>query len=592
MTKVALYARYSTDMQSQSSIDDQLRTCRERAQREGWEVFDDYYDRAISGASMMRPGLQELMADARAGKFEVVLSEALDRVSRDQEDIAHIYKHLKFADIRFVTLSEGDIDEMHIGLKGTMNSLFLKELARKTKRGLEGRALQGKSVGGKALGYQTVKQFNGKGEVIEEERCIVAVEAEIVKRIFADFLKGKSPRKIAFELNQEKIPSPSGNGWGSSTINGNRRRGTGILNNELYIGRMVWNRLTYRKDPTTRKRISRLNPESEWVTIDLPELRIIDQETWDAVKSYQRKLDAQPTFNTKKRPPNLLSYLLVCGECGGGLSIIAERRYGCSTARNKGTCCNRTTIRQDVLEDKVIGTLRSRLMQPELTKIFCDEYTAHLNKVRMSHNAKRAQHEAELAKTQKAIDKVIESIKDGIDVSLIKDEANGLQRRKEQLTAILSTTEEAPSYIHPRMADRYATAVKELINSLDDPTHRDESSRILRELIDKIVLTPNEDRTALVVDLYGDLAGILQISQGNGRKIELKPKDELDNSLLVEIQQIQEMVDSAGTDGNCGLQAKQVQMVAGAMRRLNLTPDYGKVQLVAGVGFEPTTFRL
>jgi site-specific DNA recombinase len=233
----------------------------------------------------------------------VVLSEALDRVSRDQEDIAHIYKHLKFADIRFVTLSEGDIDEMHIGLKGTMNSLFLKELARKTKRGLEGRALQGKSVGGKALGYQTVKQFNGKGEVIEEERRIVPDEAEIVKRIFADFLKGKSPRKIAFELNQEKIPSPSGNGWGSSTINGNRRRGTGILNNELYIGLMVWNRLTYKKDPTTRKRISRFNPESEWVTIDLPELRIIDQETWDAVKSYQRKLDAQPTFNTKKRQP-------------------------------------------------------------------------------------------------------------------------------------------------------------------------------------------------------------------------------------------------------------------------------------------------
>lgn len=169
MTKVALYARYSTDMQSQSSIDDQLRTCRERAQREGWDVVGDYFDRAVSGASMMRPGLQELMADARAGKFDVVLSEALDRVSRDQEDIAHIYKHLKFADIRFVTLSEGDIDEMNIGLKGTMNSLFLKELARKTKRGLEGRALQGKSVGGKALGYQTVKQFNSKGEVIEED---------------------------------------------------------------------------------------------------------------------------------------------------------------------------------------------------------------------------------------------------------------------------------------------------------------------------------------------------------------------------------------------------------------------------------------
>lgn len=242
------------------------------------------------------------------------------------------------------------------------------------------------------------------------------------------------------------IPGPSGKGWGASTINGNRQRGTGILNNEIYIGRQIWNKLSYRKDPRTGKKRSRLNPQEEWVITEVPELRIVPQELWDKVKEYQGTLDKKPAFNHKKRPPRLLSYLLKCGECGGGMSMISQTQYGCSTARNKGTCANRKTISQEILESRVIETLQSKLMHPELTQVFCEEYTAHINKMRMSHNSQRVGYEAELSKVERNIAKVIESIKDGIDVSLIKDEANGLQRRKEELQRILSTTEEAPAY--------------------------------------------------------------------------------------------------------------------------------------------------
>jgi len=508
--KVALYARYSTDMQSENSIEDQLRICRDRATREGWTIVAEFHDRAISGTTMLRQGLQDLMAMATAGEIDIVLAEAMDRISRDQEDIAHIYKVFKFHQITFITLSEGRITEVNVGMSGAIAALFSVNLGDKTRRGLQGRALAGKSAGGKCFGYETIRQFNQKGEVIDEERRIIPEEAQIVHRIFQDYLQGKSPRKIAAELNAEGIESPTGKGWGQTTINGNRRRGTGILNNELYVGRMIWNRLRYLKDPITRKRVSRLNPESEWVVTEVPELRIVDDETWEAVRRYQRPLDAKPAFNGKRRPPKLLSYLLECGECGGGMAIVGKARYGCSRSRDKGMCGNKVTIRQDVLEERVIGTLRARLMRPELTEIFCREYTNHLNKVRMEHNAQRAAREKELADVQAKIDKVIDSIKAGIDVALIKDEANALQRRKEQLETLLEQTEEAPVYVHPRMGDRYAKAVGDLIKSLNDPAHRDASAKLLRELIDKIVLTPNEDRTALVADLYGDLAGILQ----------------------------------------------------------------------------------
>src|SRR6202453_1114282 len=106
-----------------------------------------YTDAAISGASLMRPGIQQLMQDAMAGRFQIILAEALDRLSRNLADIAGLYQSLTFAGVRIVTLSEGEISELHIGLKGTMNSLQLKDLAEKVRRGLRGRVEAGKSGG-------------------------------------------------------------------------------------------------------------------------------------------------------------------------------------------------------------------------------------------------------------------------------------------------------------------------------------------------------------------------------------------------------------------------------------------------------------
>ena len=144
--RVALYARYSSDQQRAASIADQLRTCREFAGRLGLTVVADYHDAAVSGASLMRAGIQSLMRDAAAHKFDVVLAEALDRFSRDQEDIAHLAKQLKFARVKILTVSEGEIAALHIGLKGTMNALYLEDLAEKTRRGLRGRVEGGRSA--------------------------------------------------------------------------------------------------------------------------------------------------------------------------------------------------------------------------------------------------------------------------------------------------------------------------------------------------------------------------------------------------------------------------------------------------------------
>ena len=263
--RAAIYARYSSDLQSEASIDDQVRLCQKRIDSEGWSLTEIYPDRAISGASTLRPGYQKMLEDARNGTFDIIVAEALDRLSRDQEDIAALFKQMTFVGVRLITLSEGEINELHVGLKGTMNALFLKDLSLKTKRGLEGRVRKGKSGGGNAFGYDVVKQTDDNGEPVRGERAINEPEAAIVQRIFKAFSQGQSPRSIARTLNDGGIPGPRGRSWRDTTIRGHHTRRTGILRNDLYVGSLVWNKQRYVKDPTTGKRLARPNPKDQWV---------------------------------------------------------------------------------------------------------------------------------------------------------------------------------------------------------------------------------------------------------------------------------------------------------------------------------------
>ncbi len=171
--------------------------------------------------------MQELIADGLKRRFDVILTESLDRLSRDQEDIAGFYKRMRFGGINIVTLSEGEVSELHIGLKGTMGALYLKDLADKTRRGLRGRIEDGKSGGGLCYGYDVVRQLDQTGAASRGERTINEAEANTVRRIFAEYLAGKSSRTIAMRLNSEGLPGPQGSEWGPSTIHGNPKRGNG-----------------------------------------------------------------------------------------------------------------------------------------------------------------------------------------------------------------------------------------------------------------------------------------------------------------------------------------------------------------------------
>jgi len=551
-----IYARYSSDLQSAASIVDQVHACSARIRAEGWVPGATYRDEGLSGATSLRPGYQAMLADARAGRFDIVVAEALDRLSRDQEDIAALYKALTFAGVKLVTLAEGEINELHVGLKGTMNALFLKDLAQKTRRGLEGRIRQGRSGGGKAYGYDVVRSFGEDGEPRRGARTVNEAEAAIVRRIFEAYASGDSPRAIAHALNREGIPGPSGKAWGPSTINGNRERGTGILNNELYIGRLVWNRLRYIKDPATGKRVSRLNPEQAWVIAQVTELRIIDQALWDRVKARQATLTAvvganghdthnKPAFWDRRRPRTLLSGLLKCGVCGGGYSKISAAHYGCSTARNKGTCTNRLNIRRDHIEPMILLALRTQLMDPDLFKLFVEEFHAEVNRLRKQDHAEQDRISRDLTRAGTRIANLVKALSDGMtspaitaELARLEEEKADLLRKKEALGS------DRKPLLHPNLAQIYRDRVADLETLLAHDTLSTDAMDRLRALIDEVVLTPTRYHQ-LDITLKGDIVAMLYLAFYDSKKPDTVPRDGLE-----------------------------------------------QVKLVAGVGFEPTTFRL
>jgi site-specific DNA recombinase len=611
--RVAIYARYSSDNQRDASIEDQVRLCKERTEKEGWDLVNIYTDHATSGASLVRPGIQSLMQAAMDGKIDIILAEALDRLSRDLQDIAGLHKRMVFSGVKIFTLSEGEISNLHVGLKGTMNQLFLKDLADKTRRGLRGRVENGKSGGGITYGYDVVKRIDQTGEYARGERAINALQARVVRRIFEDYTRGISPRTIAVTLNKEGVACPSGSTWGASTIYGNRQRGTGILNNELYIGRLIWNRLRYVKDPDTGRRISRLNPESEHVINDVPELRIIDQDLWDAVKKLQGEIN-HPELPLWKhnRPKNLLAGLMRCGCCGGGFTLMAATRVGCASARNKGTCDNRLTMKMEDIEHAVLSAMQAHLMDDALCEEFCKAYTQRMNQLRSEHNASLGNYRAEAAKLERERQQIIKSISDGVPGTLLKDRAIYVQNRREELDAILASVKEEPVIFHPNMANRYQKEIKNLVASLSDPAAKAQAAMILRTLIEKVVFTPRPGEKTLAVDLFGDLAGILSIATSRG-----KPAIEAELSKLQPVQQDGEdknepfgqspdskkpqisavlasskaMVAGAGFGHGEHFQNSAEPKVRGAL--ISQDPNTGlQNAMVAGAGFEPATFRL
>ena len=395
MLRCAAYARFSTDKQTPVSIDDQIRKCRDFADAKGWKLLDDclYTDEAVSGAGSDRNGLQRLLAASKSEPraFDVILVDDTSRLSRNMGDASRIREELSFVGVRIIAVSQG-IDsedeqaEVLFAVHGLVDTLYIKELGKKTHRALEGLVLRGLHTGGNCYGYRSVRAEGGVRIEVDES------ESAVVRRIFEMAANSCSLKKIARTLNSEQVPPPRQRAkkknvsWCPTAIHAMLRR-------EQYVGRLIWNRSRFMKSPGTNKRIRRPRPRTEWKVIERPELRIVPDELWEQVQNrlaWTKKVyggqERDGLLNRTASSRYLLSGLLKCATCGGNLVITSgrsrrgHRRYGCSQHFYRGTCTNGLQVRKDWVEERVLGKLQAAVLQPEAIEYAVSEFCSQLQK--------------------------------------------------------------------------------------------------------------------------------------------------------------------------------------------------------------------
>lgn len=463
--RIAVYARFSTDKQNAASIDAQVSKVRSFVEGRGGCLGATYSDEAVSGAVRKRPGLLDLVRAIEAGKVDVLVVEDLGRISRDVEDLAWFRKRCAYHGVRLIAIDDGvDTSSEGAELMGdvlsSFKSLYRREIAAKTLRGMEERARQGFASGAVAYGFRLVRVDYQGGEASKIE--IHEEHARVVRDIFDGYATGGlSLEGIAAALNERGVPPPRATkprkreAWGVSTVRT-------ILHNEAYIGRWSFGRTKWQRDPDTRRRRPRERDEA-LVVVDRPELAIVDGATWDAVRARLEETRFTFTKSGRRVPVRQargsypLSGLVFCGHCGQRMTISGgeegRRYYRCTGAR-VGACEQRRSVRESILRERLIAAIRERFGSSEgvalIEQLIAEELASE-----SESDTRRRDLVARLEQTEARIRRLVLAVADGNAPAVVLTTIGDLERQRDRDRAELE-----------RLAE-VATA------PLDAPTARD-----------------------------------------------------------------------------------------------------------------------
>lgn len=492
--RCAIYARYSSDQQRPESIADQIRHCRQEAARHpDWAVADDqiYADEAVSGASVEgRRGLQRMVQAAlkKPRPFDLILVDDTSRLSRDVVDTVQHFRELRFNGVDLFFVNQGlhsgrDNAEFLLAIYGAMDSEYIRELGRKTHRGLEGQALHGFSAGGIAFGYRREPLYDATSSDRDGQRRRLGVrwtideaEAAVVREIFRLYAAGRGLAGIALSLNARSVPCPRqskghrvrhdgvGMGWDASSVRV-------ILMNELYRGRTVWNRSRWVRVPGTRRRRRVMRPDSEWIVQDRPDLRIVDEVLWTQTQARRKRVraryDATAQFGKSRSEYGkyLLSGLLVCATCGGGMTIRtgggSTQKYGCTRRWRRGpsACTNSILIRRDVVEARIAGLLRDKLYSPAGVARLVDIVNTRLRTHMPAATAARTRILEDLRRVGQQLDRLRQFILEGDSSPKVRSWLADAEREETRLRADLkqadAATQRRPFQVQPDRVEPY-----------------------------------------------------------------------------------------------------------------------------------------
>lgn len=514
MIRAALYARYSTDNQRVASIADQQHGNRHLAGELGAHVVREFSDAALSGQTLARPDFQAMMAMVEAGEIDLIIAEHTDRLTRDGGHIYDIYYELKARDVRLVTVHQGEIGLMHVGTSGLMSAMFIEELKKKVRRGLEGVVREGRYTGQPAYGYQIARELDAKGDRKRGLRTLHPDEAPIVHRIFEMAASGMTSGEIAEALNTENVPTRSGGKWHKAAILGSTTHGTGILRNELYRGRLVWGRTASRRDRRTGRRRIVENPAERQVR-DAPELRIVTDDLWErAHRQVAKRSQRAGQPRAQRRGPTLLGSLVRCANCGSRMVFTGQGDFMRCAQRTQHQvdCGNTRTPHYADVEARILAHIKANFLHPDVVADAAREWQRAEAEARAATQRDRADLERALADAERRMARLIAQVEDGMPWSAIAARHAELEAKAGQIRAALAEVPPAPvTILHPSAANLFRLAVEDLTQALDDPadTRTARAREGIRALIDDVTVRPCEGRGKYHVEVIANLAPIL-----------------------------------------------------------------------------------
>ena len=540
--RCAVYTRYSSDLQSETSSEDQIRNCRTLAQQKGWDVLDEYIrsDEELTGRTLFgREGLADLLrlAQQRPRPFDCILIDDTSRLGRDLPDVLKVCDMFMHHGV-FIYFVSDRLDSreesfriVHL-VKGYGDERYSKDLGKKIHRGQEGKIRKGYTSGASCYGYKNTyirdasqKGIHGEDKVIAVKQQKVPEQAAIIVRIMEMRASGLSFATIAKTLKAEGVPSPKRkwNGrvidyWLPSTIKQ-------ITNNELYRGVRHWNRTQKVLNPADGKKNKRVKPKSEWVRVEVPDLRIVSDELWERVQQVNRQMKDKlygrrlgGLNRTAQSRTYLFSNITYCGQCGGKFSVIiggeaSKVRYGCKNHRFRDTCSNKLTIKWKPLEQQLIAAISKNLLDPRLEQQRIQDFSAQLKaaielegKLACESLSNAPKLTMERADLEQQAGRLAEAIGQHGYSSVLSTQLSKLENRMAEIDRLLAAK---PALKLPKFSDKQIREyLRQECQDFSDALAGDPefARQEIQKRIKKLVLTPKDTPEGPVLEVSGDVA--------------------------------------------------------------------------------------
>jgi site-specific DNA recombinase len=488
--RAAIYARRSTEEHQEASLEIQISEAKRYIEKRGWTLDEAhiYVDDAVSRAEFQkRRGLPKMLNAAEKKAFDILVVRDETRLGGDMLRTSLLVQGLVDAGIRLFyhfrdeeVLMDGPNDRVMCALRNYASELERLKISERTREHLENKARRGLVVGGKIYGYDNVGVFEGDRRVRVEYK-VNPEQAAIIKEVFTRYAAGESLKAIAKDLNARGVPSPRGKGWAQSAL-------LPMIRNERYRGILTWGQTA--KGYRGGTKIRRNQPEASWTVVESPELRIIDDDLWQAV---QARMAAKTKYGRQSPRGSVAKYLLSgfsrCGVCGGRLQVINGKSsydpvkvYICANYREKSTCTN--SLRRPVkdVDAAVLSFIEREILTEDVITSVLKEVRRRLSERASQAEPQRLELEAQAKKLKGEIVKLGEA--------LLLSAGDGMT----SVVRMLSEREKSLSTIEARLTSM-ATAPQVL--DLEVRRLEKEARRRLGELQGLTERRPEEARRAL-----------------------------------------------------------------------------------------------